>query len=321
MSNNGEAPDSVLEQIKKLMNLADNNPSEAEAASASAKAQELMDKWNLSTAEVERAGGKDGKREDAKVRGGFYKWQREMWRAVAELHFCMYWTQDARMQSVYSKQEKKVNQKRHRLVGRVVNTTATQHMATYLEEVVEREVVRAISGMQEWNNTLRFSNWATSFRKGMSDRLVERLEERRRVKLAEARSVDTSGASTSRALTLVDVLQMEEDANNDFLYGEGWSAARREETQRWAEESRLRREAATAWAAANPEEAAAKKAAEAAASEAYWKKNAWRWNRGGSRRDDSNIDRSAYRAGSETGGRVSLDGQVGGGSPLGRIGR
>lgn len=317
-----DAPDKVLNQIKALLNLADNNDSEAEAASAAAKAQELMDQWNLSEAAVMRAGGKDGRREDARVRGGFYRWQRELWKAVAELHFCMYWTQEGWGQDIYSKSDKKVRVKRHRLVGRIVNTTATQHMANYLEQVIEREVVMAISGMQEWNNKLRYSNWATSFRKGMADRLIERLAERRAVKLAEARAVDTSGASTSRALTLVDVLQMEEDANNDFLYGEGWSQARRDDAQKWAEERRAQREAAAAWAAAHPEEAAAKKKAEQEASDAYWRKNGWRWNRGSGRsRDDSNIDRSAYRAGSETGGKVSLDQQVGGGSPLGRIGR
>ncbi len=311
-----DAPDSVLERIQKLLNLA-QSPNENEASAAAAKAQELMDEWNLSTAEIERKSGQDGKREEAKVRGGFYKWQRQLWKAVAELHFCMYWTQD-----YWGDWKGRIHkQKRHRLVGRVVNTTATQHMANYLEDVVERSVIDAIAGLQEWNNALRYSKWANSYRAGMADRLIERLEERRQQKLTEARKVDTTGASTSRALTLLDVQTLEEEANNDFLYGEGWSAKQREATIAYAERRRQEKEAYTRWAAENPEEAAEKECLRREADDKWWKTNGWRYNRPRySRSGDDNVDRSAYRAGNEAGGRVSLDGQVGG-QVLRRIGR
>jgi hypothetical protein len=321
-----DAPDTILARIQKLLNLADS-PNENEASVAAAKAQELMDEWNLTTAEVERNSGQDGKREDARVRGGFYKWQRQLWRSVAELHFCMYWTQDVTEWKTVADRdwggtrEKRLKQKRHRLVGRVVNTTATQHMAFYLEEAVERAMVEAISGLQEWNNNLRYSNWAMSFRAGMADRLVERLAERRQQKLAEARQVDTTGASTSRALTIADVQQLEEDANNDFLYGEGWSAEQRAQRARFAEQRRLEREAHTRWASEHPEEAAEQERQRKEADERWWKTNGWRYNRGGGRRSDDSIDRSAYRAGSDVGSRISLDGQVGGGQAVRRIGR
>lgn len=58
---------SVIHRIEKLMRLADKNPSMAEAASAAAKVQELLEAYNLDAATVERASGKTGAREAQKT--------------------------------------------------------------------------------------------------------------------------------------------------------------------------------------------------------------------------------------------------------------
>lgn len=46
--------DKILEKVKKLMSLAGNNPSEAEAIAASLKAQELIAKYNLELTDLEK---------------------------------------------------------------------------------------------------------------------------------------------------------------------------------------------------------------------------------------------------------------------------
>src|SRR5882672_11177221 len=79
--------------INKLLVLSkDGGATEAEAALAAEKAQQLMTEHNLSFAHVEAAGGKSG--DDAKRTSDnvshrqVYKWQRTLMAALAELNFC-----------------------------------------------------------------------------------------------------------------------------------------------------------------------------------------------------------------------------------------
>jgi hypothetical protein len=147
----------AMERIQKLLNKAnDKSIPPAEAALFAAKAQEELTRYNLDAATVEKHGGgaADGRREEAKTRGGFYQWQRELWTAVARLNFCLYWTQSywdkewkgrqrltERQQDYHGGVSKAVvgkMQKRHRIIGRIVNTRTTISMALYLEEAIER---------------------------------------------------------------------------------------------------------------------------------------------------------------------------------------
>jgi hypothetical protein len=310
-----DAPTSVLEQIQKLLNLASRNTSVAEAASAAAKAQELLEKWNLDVSAVENHASADGRREDAKVRGGFYKWQRDLWYSVAHLHFCMYWTQEywspeqATHKRTYDgKVQRGAYCKRHRLVGRVVNVQATQHLAKYLEGAIENLVNERTRGLR----SEAFSNWAVSFRKGAAMNLMERIEERRQQRVDEAakkaRELAEKGGSSATALTIADVQDLETAANQDFLYGEGWTAKRAAERAAAAEARRLAQEEYTRWAEANPEEAAAKEAERRAEHEKVMKK--YRGRGGLGPRD--NTDYGAFRAGSEAARNISLDPQLGG---------
>lgn len=330
--------ETAVRQIQKLLNLAAKNPSQEEAAAASAKAQELLVKYNLDAALIERASGvADGKREDVKTKGGFYTYQRSLWSAVAQLNFCMYWTQEytdriERTRGVNAGIDRIKLRKRHRLVGRMVNTAATVAMATYLEQTIERFVRERLGG----DNNQLFSHYAMSYREGMADKLRakvgarfrERLAEDKR-KEAEAREKEINeGAPTEgggHSLTLSSYVKSEADANNDFLYGEGWSARERAETARLrAEAAKARADQEAAWAAyaaAHPEEA--RKAEEEARKER--ERDQKRWSRGGrgSRGGSAGKERdeNAYYAGREAAEGVSLDRQAeDGGRGRARIG-
>lgn len=321
--------DDVIARIQKLLNLAAKNSSQHEAAAALAKAQQLMTQHNLDTATVENAKSGDGKREQANVEGGFYSFQREMWKAIAELNFCLHWMQSynaenqpANVRDRYGayigKQIKTIVRKRHALVGRTVNVRATVAMAQYLQGAIERTLRETLSeGNREHN--LR-SLWAWSFRKGCAEQIIEKIkdrrykvleeEEKKRRKAERAAKRAASGASTSTALTLSSLIQQEEDANNDFLFGEGFSAERAAER---ASRARRRREAQdnyTQWAAAHPKEAAS--AWEWTDDEGTtWTQNrrgGGRGSRGGGR--SSNVDHSAYYAGYDAGNKIGLDPQV-----------
>src|SRR5690606_22479832 len=76
----------IVRRIEALLNT--NGCTEAEAQSRIAKAQELLETYNLDMATV---GSKpDGKRNDTVRKGGLYSWQRRLWDSVAKLNFCHY---------------------------------------------------------------------------------------------------------------------------------------------------------------------------------------------------------------------------------------
>lgn len=294
---------SVIEKVQKLLALAGNNPNEHEAAAASAKAMALLEAYNLDMMLVERNSGKTGKREDTKFMGGLYPWQRQLWNAVAELHFCKYW---------YIKGLSKGQTYQHRVLGRHENVVSTRVMSEYLQQTIERLA-------REWagHGSQYFTKSAVSYRDGMAARLVERLQRLRQERLdaderkrrEDATRARHPGAAPSTALVLADVVQMEEDLNNDHLYGEGWSAKQRANRARWQAEAQAELDKQAAWELANPVEAAAKKAKEKAEWDAYIKKNANRNSRYTAPRYKG--DANAYWQGHDKGNDIGLNQQVG----------
>lgn len=306
--------DKVVERVRKLLALAERRGgNEAEAASAAAKAQELLAAYNLTMATVQQGGG-DGRREDARQKGGMYIYERELWRAVAELNFCMYfksykwWTRKTK----YGTRDQRVFQ--HRIVGREVNVKSTWAMAGYLQTTIERLCRERLTiRMNEQQidgsrNTQYFTSWAVSWREGVADRLVERLRERRRdVLKKEAREAaeraKNAGGSSSTAITLASVAQREHDANIDFLYGDGtsarWAADRVEQAKANAAAEQVYAE----WAKAHPEEAAAE--AKKAQKE---DRRSWRYRSPDAR--ERRAYTGAYKEGRSTADKVGLDPQA-----------
>lgn len=314
--------------IEKLLRLAGNNPNEAEAASALAKVHELLEAYNLDMAVIEQHGGDKGKRLDEKTAGGMHKYQRSLWQHISRLNFCMYWTQknDVVPGSIQAKRGRKSTHE-HRVVGRQINVIATKNMAFYLDQTIER-LCREMLGPER--SMQYYSRDAVAFREGVADRVIEKIRERRNKLIQEeeaknaeaARRASASGYSTSKAMTLSTLEESEKDANDDFLYGEGYSARRRARDAEWSakwEAERERREQAQrdaeaahlAWAQANPKEAAkqaAKEKARAEARQRAWEKKRYRFRQTAS---DMRRDSGAYHLGYEKGESVSIDTQIG----------
>jgi hypothetical protein len=311
-----ESMEKVVERIQKLLNLAAKNPNEAEAAAAASKAQELLTRYNLDVATVENESGRDGKREQAAVDGGFLQHQRDLWKSVAQLNFCFHWTQrqwvDVPGKKWGYRDGKYV--RRHVVVGRTVNVKTTQAMASYLQNVVERLTRERIKGTE----ISRLSNWAVSYRKGITKRIIEKVEDRRE-KLLAAEAADLrrrqhaaarEGTSTATALTVALHAQNEHAANYDFLYGEGaWASIQADRAER-ARRRREEHEAYTKWAKENPEEAKAKREEEEAREKRNASRRTGRRRWGGGERDGT--DYSAYYSGYDDAKDVSIDQQVDG---------
>lgn len=332
MSDNfDEATQKAIDKIEKLMRLSASNPNEAEAASALAKAQELLAAYNLDMAVIEQSSGESGKRTDEQVSGGMYKYQRQLWRSISQLNWCMYWLQKRRVRegSIQAKRRRTMTHE-IRLVGRKVNVIATKNMANYLNGTIERLCRERLGGEAAKQF---FSRDAVAFREGIADRVIDKIQKRRNDimdeenrKAAEAaRQASRDGVNLGTALTLAGINEREKQANYDFLHGEGaWAkmkAAEAEWEAEWAERRRQQAlaEAAAekvyaAWAEAHPEEAKKEAAKERARQRAADQRS----ERGGGRRyrfrettEDMRKSSGAYHAGWEAGANVSIDQQMG----------
>ena len=257
MSDNGNI-EKIVERVRKLLALAKNNPNEQEAASAAAKAQELLEAYNLEMSDTHET--KVAQRADKKRDGGLYKWQRNIWNGVARLNFCHYISiRGLSAGSVYE----------HRVIGSHANVLTTELMAQYLQDTVERLA-------QNWayQNHYKsvFVKESIAYREGMADRICDKLWERRSKVLEEERTRIREEAAQRAArneadpgsthLTLVEIISTEADFNNDYLNGWklGTTARNKHESEiRWkayqAEQER-KQKAYEEWAKANPEEAA-----------------------------------------------------------------
>lgn len=333
-----EGQTKIIDKIKKLLNHAAGAGTPEEAATYQERANALLLEYNLDAGAVERAGD-DDKRVDEKVEGGFHAFHREIWGAVAQLNFCIYWSQKFRKEETKhvfdssgrstGERTTTTNKRRHALVGRTVNVRSTIAMAGYLCEAIERILKEELSGRD--NSPYLYSTWSNDFRRGASADIVGRLRDRRREAVrkeerAQKAAEHEGKGSNSRAMTIAGLTQSEKDANNDFLYGEGWSAKRRAEAaEAKREDDRVRKgmeDAYTAWAAAHPKEAKSHfKWADAKTGEIWSYGSSSRSSGGGSRgRDIANY--GAYSAGSKRGAGISLDQQMGtGNKATARIGR
>lgn len=311
----------VLEKVEKLFRLAAKNPNPEEAASATAKAQELLVAYNLSAEIVGETGSAgDAKRERQQILGGMYKYQRELWYAVANLNFCLHWNvqkyteRNTRTKAWdgswrYGKVPYMRNQ--HVIVGKRINARMTITMGQYLEQAIERLVKERYP-----ENSQRFLSDAVAYREGIADELYWRLLERRRQLVQEeqerrTRNAQAAGVSTSQALTLGSLSEQENDANMDFLYGEGYSAKKRADRAARAEAQRRAEEEYTRWAQANPEEAAKEERKREKDLERRSKRNSGGpGSRGGMTGQEKRQSRGSYWQGREQGKKLGIDQQA-----------
>jgi hypothetical protein len=342
----------AIQRARKILDMASRPPSdddtpaqraakEAERAVAAEKFQAVLLEYNLTQAMVEQAGGEtDGRREEAKLKAGVYEWQRNLWEAVAELNFCLYFCQDVWRERSYTKtlwdgskakRNRYVRGKEHRVIGRTVNTQATINLCTYIEAAIEqatRERLREAVGSDDKQalNWMLFSRYAVSFREGAADDVIGRVNKQREQVLAEEarKAVEArkrqdaamaSGVSDGTSLVLADFIQTEADLNRDHARGVEPGTTARQRHER-AARAAAEEAAYTAWAAANPEEAAAKEKERREENERYWRRGNANYRGGPAPKER---DYSAYNRGAKAGAAIGLDIQTGGSKAKGSL--
>jgi hypothetical protein len=333
MTDNIARDQDLIDKIGKLLAVAASTTNDAERDAFTNRAMALLAANNLDMAAVEQgtSGAKAAKRSDEKRKGGFFKFQRDLWASVADLNFCMYFSlrtyipgrinrsKAQRYGGVKAAREAGEGgfEFQHRLVGRTVNVAGTLAMAGYLEEAIERKVRARLPDQPK----LWYSPEMAAFREGIADEIRCKIRDRRAEQIAEeerkAAEAEEKAAQSyagnnplGTAITLSSVKQTERDANVDFIYGEGTSAKWAAQRAARAAERAAAEAEYTAWAAANPEEVARQAAAERKkqkARDAYIPKGR------ASSSKASKYDNGEYWRGREAGKSISIDPQVEGG--------
>ncbi|MDE2100009.1 MAG: DUF2786 domain-containing protein [Patescibacteria group bacterium] len=312
--------DSIIQKIQKLFALAQSD-NEAEAALATARAQELLAKYNLDLAMVKDTPAvKEEKRERTTIdRTAKFKWQKQLWQALAEANFCWYWLQEVRVDG------KQRRVKRHVVLGRLSNVQVVRLMGEYLEDTMRRicpfSTVAKITTGPAWARAGAVQRRSQVWYAGCVETLVSRIREK-------ADAMQEEQPSDTTAIALRDVIQREYEANYDALHGAGayqrkqitdadWEARRakdiEEAERRWLEY--LQNE--------TPEEKAAREkrdAAERRRQERNWARRRYSWGRYSKARDKEleQAEDSDYRAGASAGKDIGLDAQLGA-RPAGRL--
>jgi hypothetical protein len=328
----------VLDRVEKLLRLAGKNTNEAEAASATAKAMSLLAEYNLNLSSVDETGEGSGRRAEEKVVGGFYEFEQDLWRRIADLNYVLCWHQktwverttfDAKADRIIDHWRRThILRGQFKFVGRVVNIAGTKAMGNYLLGTIDRLTRERLQerGVTERMNTQLRTRWAVSYREGIAARVGEKLWDRRQEQIAEerrtaeeaerrAREAGMKGASTETAISLSTLRQTERDANMDFMYGEGYTARQAAASAERARKAQEAEAAYTAWAAAHPEEAR-KQEEERRKEERKRSSRSYR----STGRAEKERDWGAYRAGYEKGDSVGIDQQAGSSRSAGGIG-
>lgn len=312
----------ILVKVERLLRLAAKNSSESEATLATSRAMELLAAHNLDMSMVDIEGAGSGKRAEESLNGGFYQFERDLWRAISELNFVWYWTQTKRVQRG---NRGMINTHQHVFIGKVVNIAATKAMAGYLLQTVERITREQI----KTTNAHLLSSWATSFRRGMAERIIEKVnrrrwealdvEEKRQAEAVEkARQAGVSNVET--ALTLATVKEREYEGNYDFIHGKGAWVKKQARDLAWREERAKATAAAeaayTKWAAEHTEEAAKEeRKRNAEARRRSSRRTGYRYSVGSQFKGDW----SAYSRGREAGESVGIDPQTEGSRSKGQL--
>ena len=153
----------AMERARKLMSLAMNNESDAEASLAMAQAQSIMFEFDLTEAMIAESDGDDESSEDNSdeevrvweegLEGSRTTWRSKVVRALAKANGCDYYVCKGETRRF-----------EYRLVGRVSDVESVR----YFFQVVAREIDKRAKAMRG-----NGSRWMREYREGMAETVAQ----------------------------------------------------------------------------------------------------------------------------------------------------
>jgi Protein of unknown function (DUF2786) len=318
-----EINSAVLKKIAKLLAMQEaKGATEAEALIAAGHVQRLLEQYNLTLADVEQHGGVDeGKQrtKDSSLRASLYQpWRVMLMEGIASNSFCL-----AKGQLV---KEGKKRVQRLLVIGREINVSSAKLTYNYLSTSLLR--IMKEQGFKVTDST-GYAKEGNYFMEGATRRVIDRLNEQRRMREAESAKVASQMPTSSNALVLSDVYGSEADQNNDMLnnFPIGTTAARRraqadlkaKQDAKYAELIKVGIDSDIAWY-----QSLGYSVEQANLHATNWKKQQNRQSKQSrrgygsashdwSRRDEAEskkVNSKAFKAGIEVGKKIGLDPQV-----------
>lgn len=212
----------LIATIRKLTALAENNPNQHEASAAAAKVQRLLADHNIEMSQSDLLGSaREQRKKTDHDRAAMYNYQRDLMSSIAKNNFCMHFV-ESRVAPSNGKVRKVF---RHVLLGRAVNITACILMYDYLVDTFDR--------LLPYQGVEKRGAAALSWLQGCTQVVTDRLADKRREMVRQAKEAAAPKERGGNQLTILDAISSEDDLNEDALGGlePGTTAARRAQSQ------------------------------------------------------------------------------------------
>ncbi|NEZ65551.1 DUF2786 domain-containing protein [Leptolyngbyaceae cyanobacterium CCMR0082] len=198
----------LIDKIQKLLALA-KSPNENEAASAAEKVQALLAEHNLSMSEIKDPTKQEETDEniiEVNGRKTIPIWMHMLMDGICRANY-VYCLRGTTKEQYFA------------LIGRPGNVIACKTLFNYLKEVIERECKSQMKAAkaEPGNQYTSWRSWADSFRKGMTNRISQRLNDRRK----ELESVDSLNEPIGSALVRKSMGAIMTQENEDFISNQG----------------------------------------------------------------------------------------------------
>jgi hypothetical protein len=208
----------VIERIEKILALSQNNPNEAEAASAADKVQELLAEYNLTMSDLGNGKGET----EVIIRDNdfvtyFAGWIKPLLNSVARLYFCGYLYEsfptafikreglDKHARKLYVGSNSRTYL-RHNFIGAEHNTVVAKAMGIYLIDTMEKLVKDALKTVPVSEKT----SFKYSFMNACAFRLAARLAERMQA---------TATKGTTNLPALLNIYEAANKKNQEAMAG------------------------------------------------------------------------------------------------------
>jgi len=204
----------IIDKIRKVLALT-SSPNEGEAASAAARVQEMLAKYNLQLGDVIEKKADEAIQIYKGMRTPSRPWCRQIAVATASLYFCRYYytfvKEGAARKCGYIRYDE------HYFVGRPHNAAVAMMMFEYLTKTVERLAVAGSKSVPATERTSYMTSFRTACALRLNARIYARLTETIKSATRSTEVNGSGGAPSSNLPALASLYQQAKQELQEFM--------------------------------------------------------------------------------------------------------